>query len=814
MKKQTKKADVQKKKKKSGNTIPKSVQDSIPYVSVYKNGVIEVAPGCFSKSYRLGDATFSMASAETQKLIFNNYQQCLNMFSPETKFQISIYNRQVDEDKISREIFLKHKRDGLDAYRDEMNEILQEKISEGQNSLVKEKYLTVSIHAADLDSAVITFNRLDSEITTALKDVCEESVAPMSIEERLALLCDIYNPDAAVPFARSGIVDGENAQSFTFELLEQYGITSKDLIGPDSIQFEKDYCVLGDKYVRVLFASAYPSVLSTDFLSSVTDTSFNMLTSINYEALQQDKIMKMLSDQLVDIESNVIKHQKKAAEKRYSADILPMSLQKSREGTKKLISDLTNNNQKLFYATVTFAIFADDLEELNKRTSSVISTAGRYLITVRKLNYQQEHGLTTTLPLAYNKLAVQRFLTTEAAALFMPFTALELSQKGGFYYGQNAVSKNLIVYNRLSGNNTNGLILGASGSGKSFAAKREMLNAILSTDDDVFVIDPDREYAPMADALNGEVIKISAGSTSYINPFDMDLDYGEDEDPIATKSDYIISLCETIVSGRYGLSTVQRSIIDRCVRDIYAPYIEYMRVQKLIGRKITIDTEQSPTMVDFYNALLVQPEPEAKNLALAIELYSVGSLDTFAHKTNVKTDNRFVVYDIKDIGTGMKELGLQVCLNDIWNKTIANKAKGKKTWFYIDEFYLLIQNEESAKFVQQIFKRARKWGGCPTGITQNVEDMLNTHEGRTMIGNCEFILMFKQSALDGAELAEMFDISPAMLKYISNSGFGQGLLYTGKSLVPFSDKYPTDTKTFKIMSTKFEDLPSFGRNKK
>lgn len=793
--------------------IPQTVQATIPYIAVYKNGIIETTPNCYTKTYILGDANFAMASQEDQKAFSLRYQEFLNMFTPETNFQINIFNRKVDEVKIANEVFLKRRRDGLDEYRDEMNAILRDKIAEGQNNLVKEKYLTVSVISEDIETAVATFNRMDSEIASVLKPICDRDVRPMTIEERLNLLYDVYNADSTVPFNGKTVIDGEESRAFTLDILEKYGLTSKDIIGPESIQFQRDYCILGDRYVRILYVNSYPTFLSTDFLANVTDTSFTMLTSINYEALHQDKVMKMLHNQLVNIDGNVIKYQQRAGKSGYSGNILPPTLQHSRDSTKKLIDDLTNNNQKLFYGTVTFAVFADSLEDLNKHTSAVISTGGRYLVNIRKLNYQQEYGLTSTLPFSNNKLAVQRFLTTEAAALFIPFTSQELYQKGGFYYGLNGVSKNLILYNRTLGNNTNGLILGTPGSGKSFGAKREMLNVILNTDDDVFVIDPDREYTPMAKALGGQVINIAAGSPSCINPFDMNLEYGDSGDPIALKSDYIISLCETIISGRYGLSPMQKTIVDRCVKEIYIPYLEHMRTQKLLGKESDIDTDKSPTMVDFYNALLAQPEPEAKNLALALELYATGSLDTFAHKTNIETNSRFVVYDIKDIGTGLKELGLQVCLNDVWNRTIANKQLGKRTWFYIDEFYILIQNESSAQFVQQIFKRARKWGGCPTGITQNVEDMLSTKEGRTMISNSEFILMFKQSPLDGADLAEMFNISPAQLNFITNSSPGQGLMYNGKTLIPFSDQYPTDTKTFKIMTTKFEDARARNTNK-
>ena len=786
--------------------IPRTVQDSIPYVAIYPNGIIETTPGNYSKCYLLGDANFSIASADDQQNIFERYKEFLNMFAPDMQFQISIINRRIDDQRITDRILLKRKSDGLDEYREEMNSILKNKLGEGKNNLEKEKYLTVCYKAEDIESATSAFTRLDTEIASSLKKINDRDIVPMTIEERLNLLYDIYNTDSPIPFSAKATFDGHESNFFSLDLLPKYGITSKDFIGPASMQFKKDYCIIEDKYVRVLFVDSLPSFLSTNFLASVTDTNFNMITSINHETLHQDKTMKALMNQRTSIDANIVESQKKASRRGYSSNIISPSLLKSQEEINKLIEGISSRNQKLFYVSVTFAVFADSLEELNKNTSTIVSTASKYLVSIKKLNYQQEPGLNTTLPLAINKLAVQRFLTTETAALFIPFTAQELSQKNGFYYGVNAVSHNLIMYNRSTAKNTNGIILGTPGSGKSFAAKREILNVILGTDDEVYIIDPEREYAPLAKELKGETVRIAAGSSTHINPFDMDIEYADKDDPISLKSDFIATLLETINKSTYGLSAMQKSIVDRCVKLLYEPYVQYLNAQRALGRNASLDTSHTPTMIDFYHILMRQPEPEAKNLALAIELYSTGSLDTFAHRTNVNTNSRFVVYDIKDIGAGMKELGLQVCLNDIWNRTIANYYKGKRTWFYIDEFYLLTQTDSSAKFLQQIFKRARKWGGCPTGITQNVEDMLASKEARTIISNCDFIMMLNQAPMDGADLANMLNISASQMSYITNASEGQGLLYTGSSIIPFIDKYPTDTKTFKAMTTKFDDI--------
>lgn len=792
------------KKKKTKLTIPKSVQQSIPYKAIYKNGIIEGNDGRFSKSYFLEDANFTIIAQNEQEVLFERYGEFLNMFPPEVNVQINIFNRNIDKEKYFDSVLLKHTRDGLDDLRDEMNSILISKINEGQNNLVREKYLTVSIDAEDIVIASNTFARLDTEISLALKAINNADTIPMTIEERLNMFYDIYNPSADISFSSKANIENQETAFFTVDMLTKYGITSKDVIAPHRLTFSGDYFISGETYGRVMFIDVLPSSLSTKLISEITDLPFRMLTSIQYQPVSQDKAVKMIKNQMVNINANVSAQQKKASRSGYSAAIISPDLMRTQDEAAKLMDAIQSRNQKMYFTTITVILFGNDLQELNKITKTLIATSSKYLVSFKKLSYQQEQGIATTIPLALNKLYAQKLLITETASLFIPFTAQELAHKNGFYYGLNAVSRNLIMYNRTHSKNANGVILGTSGSGKSFAAKREIFNVMLGTDSDIFIIDPEREYVALAILLGGEVVKIAPGSNTHVNPFDMDLGYADDEDPITLKSDFVGSLCETILgAGRYELSPIQKSVVDRCVRNIYLPYIEHMRT---MPANVTCDISHSPTMRDFYDELLNQPEPEAQHLALALEIYVTGSLNTFSHKTNVNTSRRIVVYDIKDIGTGMKELGLQVCLNDIWNKTIANFYKKKRTWFYIDEFYLLTQTASSARYLQQIFKRARKWLGCPTGITQNIEDLLSSKEARSIINNCDFIMMLNQSPNDAQELAEMLKISPTQMSYITNANAGQGLLFTGKTIIPFIDNYPTDTKTFKVMTTTAEEL--------
>lgn len=789
--------------KNAAGMVPKTVQESIPYTRVYENGIIETDKGVFSKSYLLGDVNFQIAAQEEQEEIFLSYSDLLNSFGAGVKIQISINNRNIDQEEFANTVLLKPHKDNLNEYREEYNEMLKNKMQEGHNNMRREKYITLSIEAESIEAAVTQFAHLDGELSNAIKKITQSETKPMTMIERLSILHDIYNIDNPEPLYKTGVIEKHEVESFNFDHMISQGLTTKDIIGPASMEVKKDYIKLGDTYARVLFLDNLPTFLSTNILPELTDVSCNMLLSVFYESIPQDKAMKIIRNQIVNINSNVIDAQKKATKSGYSADLISPDLLRAQMESNRILSDMTKRNQKLFLTTIVITHFAESLDELDKQTQSINTVASKHLCQLKKLNYQQEAGFNSCLPLATNKIFVKRMLTTESASVFIPFAAQELTQKNGMYYGLNAVSKNMILFSRLNSKNANGVILGTPGSGKSFSAKREIINVLLNTDDEVFIIDPEREYAPLTALLGGESIRIAAGAKVYINPLDMDMDYADDDDPITLKSDFINSLCETIIGGRYGLSPIQKSVIDRCVRQVYQPYVEHMNTLK---GTITYDPDYMPTLVDFYELLLSQPEPEAQNLALSIELYCTGSYDTFAHRTNVNTRSRFVVYDIKDIGSGMKELGLQVCLDAIWNKMISNKKAGKRTWFYIDEFYLLTQTESSAKFLQQIYKRARKWSGIPTGITQNVGDLLESQIAVTILSNCDFILMLNQAPLDRQNLADLLNISPTQLTYVTNADSGQGLLYTGKTIVPFIDRFPSNTKLYKVMTTKPDEV--------
>ncbi|MCR5776650.1 MAG: DUF87 domain-containing protein, partial [Lachnospiraceae bacterium] len=585
-----------------------------------------------------------------------------------------------------------------------------------------------------------------------------------------------------------------------------------------------------DKYARALYLRNLPTELSAEIFTSLSEIGCNCLTSVHFAPYRQDEAIKLVRNRMIDVSSNVAESAKRLAKQGLTTEFISPDLQEEKEGADSVYKDLTVRDQKAFLMTVTITIFADDLEELNKYTEIAINQAGNQLCTLAKLTEQQEKGFNTTLPLGIKQVFADRFMNTVSAALFLPFASQELVQKGGLYYGINETSHNMIMYNRLKGQNSNGLILGMPGSGKSFSAKAEMAQVYLQDPtNEIFVIDPQAEYAPLAKALGGEVIRITPGSSNHINPFDLDLtaDEKDGDDPITVKSNYICSIFESAIGGRNGLNTIQVTIIDRCVRLIYDDYIaemtkrnehidaeneeieKYNRLHPGSERELiphqTIDTTICPTMTEFYELIKRQPEPEAEYIALAIEKYCIGNFKTFAYQTNVDTRSRFTVYDISKIGSGMSEMGMQVCLNDIWNRTIRNRHKCR-TFIYIDELYVITQSESCARFLMYVFKQIRKYGGVPTGITQNCEDLLTNRESRGIINNCQFIMMLNQSAEDRAQIGALLHLSDSQLNFIKNADAGHGLLYTGKSVIPFANIYPKDNDLYMLLTTNPNDI--------
>lgn len=789
-------------------TVPKTVQDTIPYTNIYPDtGVIEITPGVFTKSYLLDDVNYQVAKDDEQAEMFLKYAEFLNGFDPSNQIQITINQKNMNLDEFEADTMLEMEGDGLDYLREERNDLLRSKIREGKNELVKEKYLTVSTQAQSYEAALTIFARLDTEIVTNIKKIGGAVAHPFTSAQRLEVLHDIYNPDSVGLFGNNMTINSKgeyvlDREKFRFDIMKRMGLSTKDMIGPDSFTFKSDHGMVGGKYFRALFMRTVPQSLQDRFLKELTDMECNMITSLIYQPIDGQTAIKMARQDIVNVDANMIDKQKQASKAGYSVELINPELRAASEEANALRDDLTSKNQKLFYMTMVIVHFADTKEKLDSDTKAIQSIGRRHVVDIRNLSYQQENGLDSALPLCNNKLQIKRSLTTESCAVFMPFVNQELNDRdGGMYYGNNAVSHNLIMLNRRNSKNGNGFILGTPGSGKSMSAKQEMLTVLLSSKDDVIVIDPEGEYYPMAEMLGGEVIRVAPGSDVHINPFDIDLNCEGEDDPITIKSDFIGSLCETIGDSRFGLTPGQRSIIDRCVKRVYEPYLNSRDPETGL-----YDKAKLPTMRDFYHILREQNGYDALQLADALEIYVTGSQNLFADPTNVEYTKRFVVYDIKDIGQSMKSLGLLVVLDNIWNRIVAGREQGKHVWFFIDEIYLLFKVESSAEFLRNLYKRARKYGGIPTGITQNVSDLLENNTARTMISNCEYIQMLNQAPMDRAQLAELLNISPTQLASITNASPGHGLIYDGTHIVPFVNQLPKETKQYEAMTTKLDEV--------
>lgn len=794
-----------KKVTKKKNKIPKSVQDTIPYLGVYKNGIIEIADGFYSKMYQLEDVDFKTASEEVTDTIFDAFGKLLNSFDDRTSVQFTIDNKRINRKEFEREILTKMRGDSLDELREENNQILSDKLKEGRSNMQHLKYLTVCTEAESIDDAIGTFSRMDSSISSTIKPITGAETLPMNLTDRMSIMYDMMNRDGSL-FYQKLKINGKEAETFNLDAIHRRGLSSKDVISPQSMEFQSRYLRLGRRYARVLqLSEPLPTQLSTDMLADLVELPLDMVTTLNVQPIESTKARKVVQRQLTKAKKDVAQAQKAATKNGYSTELIPESTKEAYEEADILMNELTHGDQKMFLVSLLVMIYADSKEELDKNTDAIKAATDKYVCKFKVMGGQQEIGFKDSLPLCNMELGAPMLLTTENTSVFLPYTTREIMQKDGFYYGLNAVSKNLIIYNRNTAVNPCGIILGMSGTGKSFSAKREMVNVILNTDDIVYVLDPQGEYSPLIKLLGGEEIEISTGSDTYINPLDMDLSYGDGEDPVAVKAAYICSICEIALAGPYGLTPIQKTIINRCTRIIYRNYMKHM--EKLHSNPetahITMDKEASPTLQDLYDCFMAQDEEEARYLATALEFYTDGS---FAHRTNVKTNSRIVSWNIKKIEESKREFGLTVCLNTLWNQTIENYSKGKKTWIYLDEFHLLAKHDSSADFVKKLYKMIRKWGGVPTGITQNVEDLLLNEKARAIINNCAFVYMLSQSPNDRAELQAIYNIPDNQMPFITNGGCGQGLIYNGKSIIPFIDQFPQDTKLYQAMTTKPEDF--------
>ena len=729
----------------------------------------------FSKTYKFSDINYAVASREDKEAMFLEYSELLNSLDSGATTKITINNRRLNRANFEKTILLPLKGDALDEYREEYNRMLLEKAT-GANAIIQEKYITISVCKKNVEEARNYFARVGADLIAHFGRLGSKCVE-LEPDERLRIFHDFYRA-------------GEETE-FRFDIKEtrRKGHDFKDFICPDSMEFTGDYFKIGERYGRVLFLREYASYIKDSMVAEMTDLNRNLMMSIDVIPVPTDEAVREAESRLLGVETNATNWQRRQnANNNFSAQ-LPYDIEQQRKEMKEFLDDLTTRDQRMMFAVLTMVHTADTKEQLDNDTEALLTTARKHLCQFGILKFQQLDGLNTAMPFGVRKIESFRTLTTESLAVFIPFRVQDICHTNGVYYGQNVISKNMIIADRRQLLNGNEFILGVSGGGKSFTAKGEVINQVLAGNADIIIIDPEREYSPLVRALGGEIINISATSPTHINAMDMNREYGDGANPVILKSEFIMSLCEQLIGGN-NLGAVQKSIIDRCTASVYRTYQQNNY------------TGEVPTLQDFRAELLKQSEPEAQEIALAIELFTNGSLNTFAKKTNVDTDNRLICYDILDLGKQLMPIGMLVVLDSILNRITQNRAKGKNTFIFIDEIYLLFQHEYSANFLFTLWKRVRKYGAYATGITQNVDDLLQSHTARTMLANSEFIVMLNQASTDRLELAKLLNISDTQLSYITNVDAGHGLIKVGSSLVPFANKFPKHTKLYKLMTTK------------
>ena len=755
--------------------IPRSVQQAIPIRRIWPDGIFQVG-NRFSKSFSFTDINYRIAGKEDKTDMFLDYSELLNALDPGVSAKITIHNRRINKGEFERSLLLPIKGDGLDRYRNEYNEMLLSKVTSVSNSIIQQRYLTVSVHKKNIDEARTYFSRLGTDILTHFSQL--SSIArELDASSRLELLRDFFK--------------GGEPAAFAFDLKEQMkqGHSFKDWICPDSMEFQQDCFRLDNRWGRVLYLQGYATYLKDSMISELCDLNQSLMLSIDLLPIPTDEAVKEIQNKLLGVATNAANWQRKQNAAFNFSAVLPYDMEMQQKETTDLLKDLTTRDQRMIFGLVTLVHTADSKEQLDSDTEAILSIAGKNLCQMSILRWQQKDGLDTVLPYGLRKIQAFRTLTTESTAALMPFRAQEIMQAGGIYYGQNAVSKNMIVADRRKLLNGNSFRLGVSGSGKSFSAKEEIVSIALSTQDDILILDPESEFGFLVEALGGEVIRISAASDTHLNAMDMDRSYGDERNPLIEKSEFILSLFEQLM-GAGNVSAREKSILDRCTYEVYRDYM----ARNFEG--------EPPTLKNLYEALLRQPEPEARGLALSSELFITGSLNTFAQQTNVDTKARIIAYDIRELGEQLMPIGMLVTLDAIFNRVIQNWKKGKTTWIFCDEFYLLFRYEYSANFFYKLWKRIRKYNGLVTGLTQNVEELLRSDTARLMLANSEFLILLNQSATDREELAKLLNISENQLSYITNVAAGCGLIRCAGNIVPFENSFPRDTRLYRLMTTK------------
>ena len=764
--------------------VPHTAQNTIPYQRMWPDGICRVTDTYYTRTIQYQDINYQLAMNEDKTSIFDGWCDFLNYFDPSIRFQFSFLNLSTKAESFEDSIRIPAADDAFNAIRTEYETMLLNQLAKGNNGLTKTKYITFGIEADGIKTAKARLNRIELDILTNFKKL---GVRAESLDgrARLELMHRIFHMDSPDRFM------------FDWNWLPSSGLSTKDFIAPSSFEFRNSRIFsMGKKVGTVSFLQILAPELNDRMLADFLDLESSLIVTMHVQPLDQTEAIRMIKRKITDLDKSKIDEQKKAVRAGYDMDIIPSDLATYGSEAKRILQDLQSRNEKMFLVTFLLMNTADNKRQLDINRMAAQGIAQQYNCQLTQLDFQQENAMVSSLPLGLNKIPIQRALTTSSTAIFVPFTTQELFQQEGepLYYGLNALSRNLIMVDRKKLKNPNGLILGTPGSGKSFSAKREMTNVFLSTKDDMRICDPEGEYSPVVNSMEGQVIRISPTSTDYINPMDINLDYSDGENPLSLKSDFILSLFELIIGGREGLKPIEKTVIDRAVRQVYQPYLN------------DPIPENVPLLEDLYFALMEQEEREAHTVATALEIYVSGSLNVFNHRTNVDVNNRVVCYDIKELGSQLKKIGMLIVQDQIWGCVTANRSEGKCTWVWIDEMHLLLQEEQTAAYTVAIWKRFRKWGGVPTGITQNAKDLLSSPEVQNIFENSDFIIMLNQGGGDRQILAKQLNISPHQLSYVTQSGAGEGLLFYGNVILPFVDHFPKDTLLYRLMTTKLEEV--------
>ena len=764
--------------------IPRTAQQSIPFQRMFPDGICRVSDRYYTKTIQYQDINYQLAQQEDKTAIFEEWCSFLNFFDSSIHFELSFMNMATDAEVFEKNIRIPLRNDHFNSVRSEYSQMLKTQLAQGNNGLTKTKYITFGIEAESMREAKPRLDHVQTNLMNNFK--------------RLGVVAKVLNGKDRLQLMHAMFHMGDNDRFyFDWNWLAGSGLSVKDFIAPTSFSFPGGRTfTMGSLHGAMSYLQITASDLSDQLLKDFLDMETSEIVTMHIQSVDQTAAIKQIKHTITELDRSKIEEQKKAVRAGYDMDIIPSDLATYGKDAKALLKELQSQNERMFLITFLIMNTGRTEQELENNVFQASSIAQKHNCNLRRLDFQQEQGLMSSLPLANNLIEIQRALTTSSTAIFIPFTTQELFQNGdeALYYGLNALSSNLIMVDRKKLKNPNGLILGTPGSGKSFSAKREITNAFLVTDDDVIICDPEAEYTPLVNCLEGQVIKISPTSTHYINPMDINESYSEDDNPLALKADFILSLCELIVGGKEGLQPIEKTVIDRCVHQIYQHYFEDPKLENM------------PLLEDLYHALLRQEEKEAHRVATALEIYVKGSLNLFNHRTNVDINNRFVCYDIKELGKQLKKIGMLIVQDQVWGRVTANRSAGKTTRYYMDEFHLLLKEEQTAAYSVEIWKRFRKWGGIPTGITQNVKDLLSSREVENIFENSDFVYMLNQAAGDRQILAQQLNISPHQLSYVTHSGEGEGLLFYGNVILPFVDHFPTDLALYKIMTTKLSDI--------